>query len=531
MNTGNAAIWWRVSTDDQREMSPDTQVQGALALAVKEGYQVAPEHIMGTDWASLEVWNSPPMSQMKELITSGIVGAVFMYHSDRLPSKPAHRLAFRALCEESGVAIRCVFGEVPEGEMSEFMDFAMSWAKEQQVLRAQQGARDGQRDRAKLRGLPVNGKAPYGYKFRYSGEGASRTMTALGPDPVTYPIACRIWQMAKEGYTSSKIARALNADAIPTAKGALGWHRMTIQHLLGNPLYAGVYHALRSEKRQPRDRRNNKSGYGKTSTFTKPANEWHPLPDFPVESPIVTMEEFQVLQHRLSDNKLNASRRAKRSYLLKGLLFCEADGKRMVGYTNKRSQWPRYRCGSQSQRASGLPCCGRPSISGRVAERLVWEKVRDFLLEPEMFYAEMNRRIDGTHTKEDEVMQRIQSLERRITDVVRRETELVALRLRGLVSDVALDRNASLLKAERSHIQDEIGRQEAELTALRESQAGAEAIKLLRERMVDKLNSASPEDRRFILEAVDTRVIVKQDKTLEIFVNQTPRCLVHKWGL
>ena len=34
--------------------------------------------------------------------------------------------------------------------------------------------------------------------------------------------------------------------------------------------------------------------------------------------------------------------------------------------------------------------------------------------------------------------------------------------------------------------------------------------------MVDKLNSASSEDRRFILEAVDTRVIVKQDKTLEI---------------
>ncbi len=188
----------------------------------------------------------------------------------------------------------------------------------------------------------------------------------------------------------------------------------------------------------------------------------------------------------------------------------------MVGYTNKRSQWPRYRCGSENQRASGLPCCGRPSISGQVAERLVWEKVRDFLLEPEMFYAEMNRRIEGAHTKEEEVKQRIQSLEGRMADVVRRETELVGLRLRGLVSDAALDRNASLLRAERNHIQDEIGRQEAELTSLKESQAGVEAIKLLRERMVDKLNSASPEDQRFILEAVDTRVTVKQDKTLEI---------------
>ena len=140
MSTGNdAAIWWRISTDDQREISPDTQIQVALAPARQEGYQVAPHHIVGTDWASLEVWHSPPMSQLKELITGGIVDAVFLYHSDRLPSKPAHRLAFRVLCEESGATIRCRFGEVPEGEMSEFMDFAMSWAKEQQVLRAQQG--------------------------------------------------------------------------------------------------------------------------------------------------------------------------------------------------------------------------------------------------------------------------------------------------------------------------------------------------------------------------------------------------------
>ena len=248
---------------------------------------------------------------------------------------------------------------------------------------------------------------------------------------------------------------------------------------------------------------------------------------------MVTMEEFEVVQHRLSANKLNASRRAKRFYLLRGMLFCEADGRRMVGYTNKRSQWPRYRCSSENERASGLPACGRPSISGRIAEAVVWGKVKDFLLDPEAFYAEMNRRIDGGHTKEDEVGQRIRALERRMADVDRRETELVGLRLCGVVSDVALD--AALLKAERSHIQEEIGRQEAQLTALNQSQSGVEAIKVLRERVVGKLNSATPEDRRFILEAVDTRVTVKHDKTLEIplespadlplVVNQTPPCL------
>ncbi len=103
-----------------------------------------------------------------------------------------------------------------------------------------------------------------------------------------------------------------------------------------------------------------------------------------------------------------------------------------------------------------------------------------------------------------------------MADVVRRETELVGLRLRGVVSDIALDRNAALLNAERVHIQEEIGRHESELVVLRESRAGAEAIHTLRELVVDKLDSATPEDQRFILEAVDTKVIVYQDKTLEI---------------
>ena len=131
----------------------------------------------------------------------------------------------------------------------------------------------------------MNGKAGYGFKFRYTGEGRDWAMTALAPDPLTCPIACQIWEMAKEGYSSPKIAKALNSGGIPTAKGALRWQRMTIQHLLRNPVYAGVYHALRYGKTQPQTRRNAQGGYGKTSTFTKSIDEWHPLPDFTVESP------------------------------------------------------------------------------------------------------------------------------------------------------------------------------------------------------------------------------------------------------
>ena len=167
MREKTAAIWWRVSTDDQREISPDTQTGEALALAEQEGYSVPPENVIGTDWSSLSVWDSPTMGQLKALVLGRAITAIFMYDADRGPSKPAHRLMFRALCEENGVAVRCCHGEIPGGEMGELMEFISAWSKEKQVHRAQQGAKDGLRDRAKKRGLPTNGIAPLGYHFRY----------------------------------------------------------------------------------------------------------------------------------------------------------------------------------------------------------------------------------------------------------------------------------------------------------------------------------------------------------------------------
>ncbi len=90
-------MWWRVSTDPQKDISPDTQKNEALALAEAEGYQVPTEYIIGTDWHSLSVWDSPAMWQLKGLIADQVIHAVFLYHPDRAPDKPAHRLLLRAM--------------------------------------------------------------------------------------------------------------------------------------------------------------------------------------------------------------------------------------------------------------------------------------------------------------------------------------------------------------------------------------------------------------------------------------------------
>jgi len=68
-----AAIWWRVSTDEQREISPVTQTGEALALALaeQEGYSVPPENVIGTDWSSLSYGTVLPWASSRPWYWTG----------------------------------------------------------------------------------------------------------------------------------------------------------------------------------------------------------------------------------------------------------------------------------------------------------------------------------------------------------------------------------------------------------------------------------------------------------------------------
>ena len=104
----------------------------------------------------------------------------------------------------------------------------------------------------------------------------------------------------------------------------------------------------------------------------------------------------------------------------------------------------------------------------------------------------MDRRVHGQEGQGAEAERKIADLNRRLADVDHRETELVALRLRGAVSEVALDRNAALLRVERTHLTEELERQRETMSTLEQGQAAVASLKALREHMRDRLDSATP---------------------------------------
>jgi site-specific DNA recombinase len=502
-----AAIWWRVSTEAQKEISPDTQVKEALALAQTEGYEVPQDYIIGTDWHSLSVWESPAMERVKALIRQREIQAVFMYDADRAPSKPAHRLLLRALCEEYGVKVRCKYGQVPDGDMGEVMEFLSAWAKEKQVHRAQKGAADGLRDRARLHGLPVNGHAPYGYRFQYRwGDANQRIPVALEPDPTTYPVACTILRMAMDGESLRSIIKALFAAGIPTRTGVKVWHVKTLGDLVRNPIYAGRYYALRQEAVVPGYRV--KQTYGKSATRLRAEDEWVWLRDFPIISPIMSWEQREAMLARLPLNKRESRRNAKTLFILGGMLFCAQDGRRLSGRTGAKGH--EYFCPRRGDHIGG-PACDCPRLNGAIAEGRVWSKVCALLSDPVTFTTEMELQRGTGTSDEAHVRGTLETLRKKLNKVASMETELLTTKLRDLVSEEAVQRAGALLKAERTHYTEEMERQQAVLATLQQNKGALESLVALRDRIVTRLESATPEDKRWVLETLSTRITVSKD--------------------
>ena len=54
-----AAIWARVSTPDQRELSPESQEAAVRQVLEAQGFTVASEHVLKVDWTSMDLMACP----------------------------------------------------------------------------------------------------------------------------------------------------------------------------------------------------------------------------------------------------------------------------------------------------------------------------------------------------------------------------------------------------------------------------------------------------------------------------------------
>ena len=139
----------------------------------------------------------------------------------------------------------------------------------------------------------------------------------MEPD-TDYPVAQMIWRLALEGCPMGRISLELSAQGIPAPKGGANWNPSTIARILKNPVYGGRYYSLRETAKTPVQRR--KVDSYRSSAQPLPFDAWHWLENFPIMSPVVSWAEWETVQRRLSQNKADATRNAKRTYWFRGMV-------------------------------------------------------------------------------------------------------------------------------------------------------------------------------------------------------------------
>jgi site-specific DNA recombinase len=294
---------------------------------VRRGF-VVDEVYVDDDVSAWSGKQRPEFERMVDDLRSRRIGAVLVWHLDRLTRHPRELEAFIDLCDELRVELGCVTGDVDLGSHIGRLTARMlgglaryeSDHKSERILRKHEEiAADGR--------VSGGGSRPYGYE-------ADKVTVRAAEAVVVREAAKRL--LAGEPVRS--IARDLNERGITSASGG-AWSPQSLRRMLASPRISGqrVHHGEIVAKA--------------------------------VWPAIITPKDGAGIRALLANPERRTNKTARR-YLLGGLLVCSHCGERLVARPRSGGQ-RRYACA----KGPGFSGCGKTYINADDVERFVTEAV------------------------------------------------------------------------------------------------------------------------------------------------------------
>jgi len=369
-----AIIYARVSTDDQRNnYSIPSQIMECVKYAESHGYSLVGNRFVdpdtgqdastGTpafvdDFSSREM-NRPGLDAAYDYLKNYGFDVVIVYSIDRLDRDP-YKLRTHEYGFISGKAIveyvKGDYSDTPEGQFLKTV--VASAAKLDNDWRTERFNR-GKRQKAR-RGLFVGGCAPYGYDIDRSAPGGLQVI----------PEEAEVIRWIYESYVTGglSIYNLLDALTNSEAKPKRGnvWQKSSIAKILSNTAYIGTVHY-------------NKHKRNETALELRDNSEWIEI-SVPV---ILDKGIFDQAQERLKQNRDNRRKQPSRFYMLSGLVYCEDCGKPYVAQTKKPGNNRLASEGQAYRHRAKQGHCKNSTVSARILEPLVWEKLEMLLMDPQ----------------------------------------------------------------------------------------------------------------------------------------------------
>ncbi|MGH9642554.1 MAG: recombinase family protein, partial [Terriglobales bacterium] len=333
-------------------------------------------------------------------------------------------------------------------------------------------------------GVWINGgTAAYGYRYD-----PLKKRLAIQPREARIVRRMFAW-LIDEKLSLYKIQQKVNELHIPTKFDSISrrkpsgsthwWATRTIGRILTNEVYTGKF-TFRKFKTL---------GAVRTEQKQRGEDEW-----ITVQTPrIIPHATFQKAQAQLRANSLNSPRRTKELYLLRGLLICGHDHRRMQAarrLAGRNRQCKYYFCNGIRKSATSVRCTSRAVSESRIAPP-VWSKLVDLLLRPESVLRELQE-YSNNSTERLDIERRAASLEQRQKAFLGRKSRLTELFLAGSVDRGFFDTELARLLGELDRLQRERERLHGLTVSNDELQARARNLQQIHATLGSKLANASP---------------------------------------
>lgn len=231
-----AAPYIRVSTDEQAELSPDSQLSVIRDYAEKNGYLIPDEFIFVDEGISgRSASNRPAFNRMIATARQPEhpFDCILVWKFSRFARNQEESIVYKAMLAKDKVNVVSVSEPLVEGPFGSLIERILEWMDEYYSIRLSGEVKrsmtlNAQRGRRQI-------APPFGYMLAPPDAAGARAMV---PEPSEAPLVQEIYRRFLAGDGMITIAKWLNSIGARTHRGGAMENR-TVEYILRNPVYAG----------------------------------------------------------------------------------------------------------------------------------------------------------------------------------------------------------------------------------------------------------------------------------------------------
>lgn len=225
-----AAAYIRVSTDNQTELSPDSQIKEICKYAKQHGYIVPNEYIFRDDGISgRRAEKRPEFIRMIAIAKQKPAPfcAVLLWKFSRFARNQEESIFYKGMLSRNHIEVKSISEPILDGPFGSLIERIIEWFDEFYSINLSGEVKRGMTERVE-RGGAVSIPA-FGYDI---------VDKKYVVNPETAPIVRQIYADYLSGMGALQIAHKLNDLGIRTTRGNL-WENRTVDYILRNPVYIG----------------------------------------------------------------------------------------------------------------------------------------------------------------------------------------------------------------------------------------------------------------------------------------------------